>query len=100
MRFFPRIYFVDDMPNTVMEKYHFNLDIESCLTGYICYITNNIYVLNGSENNRIALHEICHWFIQMFLPSGLHKFLDKYFSIKQKWNENMYRQMRTRKEKI
>lgn len=93
-RFFPKIYFVDKLPEFLeirlarQERTSLFLEKKTVLgvTLLGCYdsLTQGIYVYNGPRSSRCCgqfttlIHELCHWVIFTVFGNGskLHKILD------------------------
>lgn len=86
-KFFPKIDFVDKIPEEVIEHFecsNSNLGKNDVLFGTVNYDTDQIYVLKGKKSWLVLLHEIVHWIIFLFCKRNnpkIHKWFDKHFTV-------------------
>ena len=87
MKWFPKIMFVDEMPEDVVKsilnmfKKQGRKIVSFECKGAYNRVCNIIYVKKGKHDKLVLLHELCHWLIESFSDSdGAHAWFDKHFT--------------------
>ncbi len=81
MSFFPKIHFVDEMPEFKghEDREKENIKVAGHYEGYIGFWgSSDIWVLKRRKWKSTLFHELCHWFFYKFSSSKKpHQWLDR-----------------------